>query len=79
MVGLIYRTPNGFCGLQALKDGIDDKPNFGLGEGTAVKWEKKEGEEEVCTHQKGQGFLIWFEGDFHDVTDKLKLILNLQQ
>jgi hypothetical protein len=79
LVGLIYRTPNGFCGLQALKDGIDDKTHFGLGEGTAVKREKKESEEEVGMRQKGQEFLIRFEGDFHDLTDKLNLILNLQQ
>ena len=51
----------------------------GLGEGTAEKREKKEGEAEVSTQQKEQGFLIRFEGDFHDLTDKLKLILNLQQ
>ena len=79
MVGLVYRTANGFCGLQALKDGIDDKSHFGLGEGTAEKREKKEDEAEVSTQQKEQGFLIRFEGDFHDLTDKLKLILNLQQ
>jgi hypothetical protein len=65
--------------LQALKDGINDKPHFGLGEGTAEKREKKEGEAEVSTQQKEQGFLILFEGDFHDLMDKLKLILNLQQ
>jgi hypothetical protein len=34
LVGLVYRTPNGFCGLQALKDGIDDKTHFGLATGT---------------------------------------------
>jgi hypothetical protein len=34
LVGLVYRTPNGFCGLQALKDGIDDKTHFGLAAGT---------------------------------------------
>jgi hypothetical protein len=38
---LVYRTPNGFCGLQALKDGVDDKSHFGLGESTAVKGEKE--------------------------------------
>ena len=79
MVGLIYRTPNGFCSLQALKDGIDDKTHFGLGKGTAVKGEKKENDEEASAHQKELGSLIGFEGDFHDFTGKLNLILNLQQ
>ena len=79
MVGLIYRTPNGFCGLQALKDGIDDKTHFGLGKGTAVKGEKKENDEEASANQKELGSLIGFEGDFHDFTGKLNLILNLQQ
>jgi hypothetical protein len=32
LVGLVYRTPNGLCSLQTLKDGIDDQPNFGLAE-----------------------------------------------
>ena len=32
LVGLVYRTPNGFCGLQALQQDVDDQPNFGLAE-----------------------------------------------
>ena len=44
-----------------------------------MKREKKESDEEARAHQEEQGFLILFNGDFHDLTDKLKLILNLQQ
>ena len=79
MVGLVYRTANGFCGLKALKDGIDDKTHFGLGKATAVKGEKEKSDEEASAHQKELGSLIRFEGDFHDFTGKLNLILNLQQ
>jgi len=33
LVGLIYRTPNGLCGLQALQNCVDDQADLRLGAG----------------------------------------------
>ena len=43
-----------------------------------MKGEKEESDEKASAHQKELGSLIRFEGDFHDLLDKLNLILNLQ-